>query len=87
MNKCTELSDTDKLRAFAQDIMNIWPEGDVDGGELQEIAVKHGLLKPEIRHEGCGNNDYRCYCEEYCTSEEFVAGVECFRKTPLLNGN
>jgi len=35
----------DALRAFAQDIMRAWPEGDVDGGELQEAALRHGLLE------------------------------------------
>jgi len=33
------------LRAFAQEIMQAWPEGDVDGGELQEAALRHGLLE------------------------------------------
>ena len=30
---------------FAKAIMRSWPEGDVDGFELQDLAVKHGLLK------------------------------------------
>jgi hypothetical protein len=41
---CTRVQ-RDKLRAFAQDIMQAWPEGDVDGGELQEAALRHGLLE------------------------------------------
>lgn len=36
----------DKLRAFANDVMRAWPEGGVDGGELQESALRHGLLEP-----------------------------------------
>ena len=36
------------LRAFARDIMAAWPDGDVDGGALQEIAVAHGLLVPPV---------------------------------------
>jgi hypothetical protein len=42
---CRE-AEFEKLRAFAQDIMRAWPEGDVDGGELQEAALRHGLLEP-----------------------------------------
>jgi hypothetical protein len=78
--------DVGKLRDFCNEIMDIWPEGDVSGDQLQEIAVKHGLLKPEIRHVSCRNDEYRCFCEEMCSAEEFVAGVECFRKTPILTG-
>lgn len=36
----------DKLRAFAQDIMRAWPTGGIDGGELQEAALRHGLIAP-----------------------------------------
>ena len=76
-----------KLRDFAQDIMEMWPYGGSwDASDLQEIAVEHGLLKSEIRHVGCGNDECPCFCEETCTSDEFVAGVKCFRKTPLLTG-
>ena len=30
--------------AFGREIMEAWPEGDVDGFELQEIAHKHRVL-------------------------------------------
>ena len=44
---CCQMQDElDRLRAFAQDIMRAWPEGDVDGGELEEAALRHGLLEP-----------------------------------------
>lgn len=71
------------LRAFAQDAMATWPMGDLDGETLQDLAVKHGLLKPEMRHEPCGEG---CNCAEYVTQREFDDGVECFRKTALLKG-
>src|SRR5690242_8335694 len=38
------VSDLERLRAFAQEVMQAWPEGGIDGGDLQEIAEKHGLL-------------------------------------------
>jgi hypothetical protein len=33
-----------EYKAFAREIMQFWPWGDVDGFALQEMAVKHGLL-------------------------------------------
>ena len=71
------------LRAFAQGVMSYWPHGDVDGGDLQELAAKHGLLKSETRTEPCGET---CGCSEVVASDEWPDGVECFRKTPLLTG-
>lgn len=41
---CTRVQ-RNKLRDFAQDIMRAWPEEGVDGGELQEAALRHGLLE------------------------------------------
>jgi hypothetical protein len=65
------------LRAFALDIMKCWPHGDVDGGYLKDVAVKHGLLKGEIRHEPCGDD---CACINDCLAaqEDWIDGVECF---------
>lgn len=72
-----------KLRAFAQDVMQCWPMGDLDGGTLQDAAENHGLLQPETRHEPCGEG---CSCAEYAVPVEFADGVTCYRKTPLLMG-
>ncbi len=36
----------DQLHAFARRIMQAWPDGGIDGGELQDIALAHGLLRP-----------------------------------------
>lgn len=70
------------LRAFARDIMAAWPDGDVDGGALQEIAVAHGLLVPETRTEPCGD---ACECAEYHSPEDMAEGVTCYRRGPLLS--
>ncbi|TDQ63617.1 hypothetical protein ATL17_1624 [Maritalea mobilis] len=32
------------FEAFAKDVMEAWPEGDLEGFELQEKAIKHGLI-------------------------------------------
>ena len=47
----------DLLRDFARAIMQAWPENGIDGGELQEIALAHGLLRPAEpppEWDGCG---------------------------------
>ena len=31
-------AERDALRAFAQDVMRCWPEGGIDGGDLQHLA-------------------------------------------------
>jgi len=71
------------LRAFAQGVMESWPDGDVDGGYLQDMAEQHGLLKPETFHEACGED---CRCLQYFSSTEWQEGVTCYHQTPLLTG-
>ena len=71
------------LRAFAQRVMKAWPVGDVDGDELQEAAIASGLLRPETRHEPCGEN---CFCAEYAVPMQFKDGVTCYRRSELLTG-
>ncbi|WLG49170.1 hypothetical protein [Pseudomonas sp. FP1742] len=66
------------LRNFANALIDIALEGcDADGAQIQELAVEHGLLKPEQRTERCGD---ACSCAEYA---DFP--VECFRKVDELN--
>ena len=46
----------DLLRDFARAVMQAWPEGGIDGGELQDIALAHGLLRhaePPTDWDGC----------------------------------
>ena len=74
-----------KLRAFASDVMEAWPEGGIEGDDLQEIASRHGMLAPEIRHEPCGE---WCQCNgigDY-GGDDWQRGVECYRRTALLTG-
>ena len=65
------------LRAFARAVMDPWPEGELDGGDLQDIAEKYGLLKQETVTEPCGEN---CWCENYYG--EFPA--VCYKKVAWL---
>lgn len=71
--------DSERLRAFAQEAVNALPEFGLDGGELQDLAVKHRLLKPEERTEPC--------CEEACICAEYGFPTTCYRKTELLKGD
>jgi hypothetical protein len=78
--------DTEKLRAFAKEVMDEWPlECGLNFMDLQEIAIRHGLLEPEIRYESCVDGAF-CQCAEYYNEDDFKSGVECFRKTKLLMG-
>jgi hypothetical protein len=72
-----------KLRAFAQKMLEGWPEdfGDVDGFTIQEAAVECGLLEGETRHEPCGED---CNCASY--HGDMSGGVTCYRRTALLMG-
>lgn len=57
-----------------------WPEGgDIEAGDFQDLAVEHGLLKPETVTAPCGDN---CFCAEY--HGDMAAGVTCYRKVAWL---
>ncbi len=79
----------DQLLAFANDILDSWPDGgSLDGGDIQEYAVKHGLLRPTVVHEPCNSDDpdQSCRCAEYCMPDEFSEGVMCYRRADALKG-
>jgi len=66
----------DALKAFANDMINACFEGgSFDGGDIQDIAAKHGLLRVESRDEECG---------EVCACREYGFPAECYRKTDLI---
>lgn len=69
-------TERDQLKAFAIEMINASFEGgSFDGGDIQDIAVRHGLLRIEQREDECGEG---CACREY----GFPA--QCYRKTPIL---
>lgn len=77
-------SNFEKLREFAKEIFMLadWPEGNgIDGGEFQDVAVKHGLLIEEIRHAPCGDE---CPCASCCNEEDFKRGVQCYQQVEWL---
>jgi hypothetical protein len=69
------------LRAFANEVMEDWPEGAPDGGALQDYATKHGLLREVTMAGPCGD---ACGCSEFLSADEWPN--ECYRHTSLLTG-
>lgn len=62
---------------FANDLIDVAFEGGNFGGDdIQDIAVKHGLLSIETRDEPCG---------EFCACKEYGFPAECYRKTACLD--
>jgi hypothetical protein len=66
------------LKAFAGELISgSFEGGNFDGGDIQDIGVKHGLLRVEQRTEECG---------EVCACREYGFPAECYRKTDLVMG-
>ncbi|NBF13051.1 hypothetical protein [Pseudomonas sp. Fl4BN1] len=64
------------LRAFANELISASYEGgSFDGCDIQDIAVRHGLLRIERRESECG---------EVCPCREYGFPVDCYRRTSLL---
>jgi hypothetical protein len=73
------MSEINKLRAFAQAILDDFPDSAPDGFEIQELAEQHGLLEPVEVTKPC--HDEFCSCAEV---GDFP--MQCYRKTKLLTG-
>jgi hypothetical protein len=50
--------------AFGRAVMENWPYGDVDGGDLQDLAEQHGLIRrvpggfdPDVHEDELGMAD------------------------------
>lgn len=70
------LAERDALRAFGNEIVSAAFEGgSFDGGDIQDMATKHRLLRVEQRDDECG---------EHCACREYGFPAECYRKTELL---
>lgn len=64
------------LREFARDILDGFPDSFPDGFDIQDSAVKHGLLVPHRVTAPCGPV---CQCVEYHGEEDMAEGVTCYR--------
>ncbi len=70
---------SEQLREFAKAILAC-RSGTLDGCDIEELAIKHGLLMPVRVAAPC--NDVSCACAEVGN----LPGV-CYRATELLNDN
>ena len=80
-------SDCDRLRAFANEVTDLWLDrGDVDGGEFAEVAMRHGVVGLEIIGSPgeCGRP--QCVCAKFADAEDWLDGVICHVKSELLTG-
>lgn len=69
-------AEVEALRAFSNEIISgAFEGGSFDGGDIQDMGVKHGLLRIEQREDECG---------EFCACREYGFPSECYRKTELL---
>lgn len=66
------------LRGFALEMLSYFPDGAPDGGDLQDAAVRHGLLVVEDRTIPCGEH---CACADYYDEGEVA---ECHLRHPSL---
>lgn len=76
------VAEVERLRAFANAVLEAWPASGIDGDDLQEIAVKHGLLLPETRTAPCRAEG--CNCAEYYAADEWAEGITCYRRAACL---
>ncbi len=67
------LNERDALRAFADDILE-HQGGSLDGCDIQEYGVKHGLLVKFTATEPCG---------EDCACAEVGLPTECYRRAAV----
>ena len=74
------MGEIEKLRAFAQAVIGQNGFDDLDGSDLQELSVKHGLLEPIEMTAPCSEDACSCY---ECGAD---FPTTCYRKTRLLKG-
>jgi len=71
---------------FAKAILKHFPDCRIiDGGELQDLADKHGLLTKERRTTAC-SDDGSCNCADCLSPTEMECGFDCYHVHPLLAG-
>ena len=74
----------ESLAKFALEILKEFPDlSSYDGGDLQDLAVKHKLLVPQTVYAPC--SDEWCSCAEFYSDEEFKEGVTCYHIADWLD--
>ncbi len=78
------LKNAKNMESFIKEIMQHRESG-VDGGDLQDIAVNHGILVENNPTKSCLSETNECQCVEYYSETEFERGeVRCFRLAEFL---
>ncbi len=77
------MSDLEKLRAFANAIVDSHT-GSIEGCDIEEIAVKYGLVVAIEVTGPCADEDVDGGSS--CSCREFGFPGTCIRRTPLLTG-
>lgn len=81
-------ADMAALRAFAHACLSLWPYRGIDDDDLEELAVKYGLLERAIVYRACNAADpsFPCHCSAGggFSAEDRAEGVLCMRKTQRL---
>lgn len=80
------MSNEQRMMSFIWDLFDeFYPEcGDIDGGTLQDLAEKHGILIPEILHAPCQDD---CNCAEMVSDEEWKEGSVCYSLAEWITKN
>ncbi len=78
---------SDNYKAMKAFINELFQDGvgDIDGFKLQDMAEKHKILVPTIKHEPC-EEDCECSKCGYIDSE-WQDGVKCYRLADFLLDN
>lgn len=71
------------LRGFAVELLKDFPDYmGLDGFELQDLAIKHGLLIGFAVNKPC--REEGCQCADYHTEAEMEGGVTCYRRADFM---
>lgn len=69
----TDTARPEQVEDFVRELLRAWDfSGDIDGGQLQDMAIKHGVLKEVVITEPCGD-DYTCRCINYYHEDDYPA--------------
>lgn len=62
-----------KLEAFVTELLVMLRDG-IDGADVQDLAIKHEVLKPVTVYESCGES---CQCAQ--VYDDIEEGVTCYK--------
>lgn len=77
------MSNQENMANFIRELFDeFYPDcGDIDGGTLQDMAEKHGIIIPETVYKPC---EEECNCAQVCSDSDFAKGISCYRLADWL---